>query len=127
MTMIGFARARLMLVKSGTGLHECMLMNVPAIMCYRVPPYLAWTLRHLMRFKMPYYGFPNLLAGRPVVPEMIQEDCTYLKLADLAGNLLFDERERADMLKAYEELRALVCRPEPLKRAAELVQQLLTR
>jgi lipid-A-disaccharide synthase len=121
------ARARLMIVKSGTGLHECMLAGVPAIMCYRVPNYLAWILRNLMRFNMPYYGFPNLLAGRPVVPELIQEDCTHLKIADMAGSLLFEEAERKSMLQAFAELRELVCRPQPLKRAALRVQELLLR
>lgn len=121
------ARARLMIVKSGTGLHECMLAGVPAIMCYRVPKYLAWLLRSVMHFSMPYYGFPNLLAGRPVVPELIQEDCTHLKIADMAGSLLFEETERAVMLQAFAELRQLVCRPQPLKRAALRVQELLLR
>lgn len=119
------ARARLMIVKSGTGLHECMLIGVPAIMCYRVPRYLAWLLRSVMHFNMPYYGFPNLLAGRPVVPELIQEDCTHLKIAELAGSLLFEETERQAMLQAFRELRDTVCRPHPLKRAALRIQELL--
>ncbi len=80
-----------------------------------------------MHFSMPYYGFPNLLAGRPVVPELIQEDCTHLKIADMAGSLLFEETERAVMLQAFAELRELVCRPQPLKRAALRVQELLSR
>ena len=118
-------RARLMLVKSGTGLHECMLLGVPAIMCYRVPGYLAWFSRHVLRFSMPYYGLPNLLAGRPVVPELIQEDCTHTKIAEHAGSLLFEKKERESMINAFAELRTLVCRPAPLRRAAELIQQLL--
>lgn len=118
-------RARLMVVKSGTALHECMLMDVPAIMCYRVPRYMAWIARHIMRFSMPYYGFPNLLAGRPVVPELIQEDCNHTRIAETTGSLLFEESERAVMRQGYSELREMVCRPEPMATAAGHLQDLL--
>jgi len=120
------ARARLMIVKSGTGLHECALIGVPAIMCYRVPRYVAWLTRHVLRFSMPYYGLPNLLAGRPIVPELIQEECTHLRIAELAGSLLFEEGERRAMLDGFSEVRRMLCRPAPLERAAELVQELLS-
>jgi lipid-A-disaccharide synthase len=119
------ARARLMVVKSGTALHECMLLDAPAIMCYRVPAYMAWVARHVLRFSMPYFGFPNLLAGKPVVPELIQEDCSHTRIAEVAGSLLFEEHERELMQAAYAEVRELVCRPEPLTQAAEKLQGLL--
>jgi len=119
------ARARLMIVKSGTGLHECMLLGVPCIMCYRVPGYLALLLRYVRRFSMPYYGFPNLLAGRAIVPELIQEECTPTRIAELAGSLLFEESERRVMLEAFAELREMLCKPEPLRHAAACLQALL--
>jgi lipid-A-disaccharide synthase len=121
------ARARVMLVKSGTGLHECVLMNVPAVMCYRVPRSLAWIAKYLMRFSMPYYGLPNLLLNQPVVPEMVQEDCIHTRIAEVAGSLLFEEGERRVMLDKYAEVRELLCRPQPLRTAAERIQELLPR
>jgi lipid-A-disaccharide synthase len=119
------ARARLMIVKSGTGIHECMLMNVPAIMCYRVTPFTAWFAQHIMRLNMPYFSLPNLLAGKPVVPELVQNECNHRRIVELASSLLYEERERAAMLEAYSELRDLVCKPAPLRRAAELLLGLL--
>lgn len=115
------ARARLMIAKSGTGVHECMLMNVPAIMCYRVAPFTAWLAKWVLRFKMPYYSLPNLLANRQVVPELVQQDCSHRRIAELAGTLLYEERERQAMLAAFADLRRTVCRPTPLRRAAELL------
>ncbi len=114
-----------MVVKSGTTLHECLLLDAPAIMCYRVHPAMAWIARHLMHFSMPYFGLPNLLAGRAVVPELIQEDCNHTRIAELAGSLLFEQTERAAMLEAYAQLRELMCRPEPLDQAAQQLQTLL--
>lgn len=119
------ARARLMIAKSGTGVHECLLMEVPAIMCYRVAPLSAWLAKWLLRFSMPYYSLPNLLANRPIVPELVQDECNHRRIVDLAGTLLYEQRERAAMLEAFSELRQAVCKPQPLRRAAELVLSLV--
>jgi lipid-A-disaccharide synthase len=115
------ARARLMIAKSGTGVHECMLMEVPAIMCYRVAAFSAWLARWLLRFAMPYYSLPNLLANRPILPELIQDECNHRRIAELAGTLLYEAGERRAMLDSFAELRQAVCKPAPLRRAAELV------
>jgi lipid-A-disaccharide synthase len=122
--------ADLMLAKSGTGLQECLLANVPAVMCYRVSRPVAWIARHIQRFSMPHYGFPNLLAGREVVPELTQEDCEELRIADVAGQLLFDGPKRQAMLAAYAELRPQLCPGlgdglTPLQRGAAELQRLL--
>lgn len=121
------ARARVMIVKSGTGLHECVILGVPALMCYRVPPALAWLLRHVLRFSMPHFAFPNLLAGRAVVPELLQEDCRAERIAELASSLMFEAGEREAMLAEFARLRSAICQPAPLTRAAEVVQGLLGR
>ncbi|MEZ5338253.1 MAG: hypothetical protein R3F46_08285 [bacterium] len=119
------ARSALMIVKSGTGLHECMILGIPAVMCYRVHPALAWVGRRLMRFSMPFYGFPNLLANRAVVPELIQEDCEHRKIVDVASSLLFEPGERESMLAEFDTLRGLVCKPDPLGTAARAIGELL--
>jgi lipid-A-disaccharide synthase len=119
------ARARLVIAKSGTGVHECMLMNVPAIMCYRVAPAAAWIARNVLRLGMPYYSLPNLLANKPVVPELIQDKCSYRRIVDLAGSLLYEERERQTMLRQFQEIRELICKPQPLRRASELLLGLI--
>ncbi|MCB1188692.1 hypothetical protein KDL29_16145 [bacterium] len=118
-------RSALMIVKSGTGLHECMILGIPAVMCYRVHPALAWIGRHLMKFSMPFYGFPNLLANRAVVPELIQEDCNHRKIVEVASSLLFEPGERETMLREFDALRELVCKPDPLGTAARAVNELL--
>jgi len=120
-------RARLMVAKCGTSVQECMLLGVPVITCYKVHPAMAWVAKHIMRFSMPYFSLPNLLAGKPVVPELIQEDCNHRRIVDIAGSLFYEERERQAMLDAFHELRSLVCRPNPLRRVAELVSELLRR
>jgi lipid-A-disaccharide synthase len=125
-------RADLMIVKSGTSLQECALAGVPALMCYRVPGPVAWIARHLQRFSMPYYGLPNLLAGREIVPELIQEECNELRIAAVAGELLFDDQRRSLQRAGLADVRRQIC-PDmgdglsPLQRGAQEVQRLLGR
>lgn len=123
-------RADLMIVKSGTSLQECVLAGAPALMCYRVPTLVAWIARHIQRFSMPYYGQPNLLAGREIVPELIQEGCNELRIAAVAGELLFDQQRRARMRAEFAAVRAQMCPSlgdglTPLQRGAVEVQKLL--
>ncbi|MDQ3024149.1 MAG: hypothetical protein M3R04_07190 [bacterium] len=124
-------RADLMLVKSGTGLQECVLANAPAVMCYRVPGAVAFIARHIQRFSMPFYGMPNLLAGHEVVPELIQEQCNELRIAEVGGELLFDPEKRRLMRAEFEQLRRLLCPGgdglTPLARGAVELQKLLGR
>jgi len=119
------ARAQLVVAKSGTSVHECMLIGVPVLMCYRVQAYVAWIAKYLLRFSMPFYALPNLLAGKAVIPELIQEECNHSRIAALVGTLLFEESERRVILDEFAKLRELVCKPNPLKRAAERLQELL--
>jgi lipid-A-disaccharide synthase len=79
---------------------------------------------------MPHYGMPNLLAGREVIPELIQEECNELRIAAVAGELLFDQEQRRRMRANYRELRHQIC-PDlgdgltPLERGAAELQRLL--
>lgn len=118
-------RSQLMLVKSGTGVHECMLMGIPVIMAYKVHPALAWLMRYMVRFSMPYYSLPNLLANAPVVPELVQEECNYRRIAEVGSSLMFETEESTAMLRSFAELRELVCRPSPLKRTCEIITEMI--
>ena len=120
------ALAAVMIVKSGTGLHQCVLMNTPAVMCYRVHGSVAALLR-LMRFSMPFYGLPNLIAGREVVPELIQEKCTEGNIAREVFRLTLDRPAIEKMRADFAELREKLCRSQPLQQIARAVQALLPR
>ncbi|HEY0419139.1 MAG TPA: lipid-A-disaccharide synthase, partial [Acetobacteraceae bacterium] len=74
-----YAAASAALTKSGTSTLELALAGVPMIVAYRVNPLTAAIARRLV--KVPYAALVNLLAGREVVPELIQ-DCTPERLAE---------------------------------------------
>lgn len=68
-----FAAAGAALTKSGTSTLELALAGVPMAVTYRVNPLTAFMARRLIR--VPYVAMVNLLAGRAIVPELLQENC----------------------------------------------------
>ena len=94
--------ARVGIVASGTATVEAALIGTPFVMVYRVAG-LTWTLgRHLV--KLPYYGMVNLVAGREVVPELIQDGFTPKNVEREIRLLLEDGEARLRMQKALAEV-----------------------
>ncbi|MFO1283348.1 MAG: lipid-A-disaccharide synthase [Burkholderiales bacterium] len=76
------------LVASGTATLEAALARCPHAVFYRVAPLTAAIVRR--KLLVPWVGLPNVLAGRYVVPELLQEDATAENLAQVALNLFDD-------------------------------------
>jgi lipid-A-disaccharide synthase len=84
-------------VASGTATLEAALARCPHVIFYRVSRLTARIVRRKLR--LPYVGLPNVLAGRFVVPELLQEDATAGNLAQAALNL-FDDTDVRHKLEA---------------------------
>jgi len=69
----------LLLLASGTITLEAMLLKKPMVVAYRTSWLTYQIIRRLIR--VPYAALPNLLAGRLLVPECLQYDCTPEKLS----------------------------------------------
>lgn len=80
------------LVASGTATLEAALLKTPMVIAYRMSPW-SWRLMRRMRYQ-PWVGLPNILAGRFVVPEFLQDDATAENLAQALGNLMLDATVR---------------------------------
>jgi lipid-A-disaccharide synthase len=82
---------------------EAALIGTPFVMVYRVAG-LKWALgRHLV--KLPHYGMVNLVAGREVVPELIQDRFTPQSVEAGVRVLLEDGAARQTMIAALAEVR----------------------
>jgi len=116
------ACAEIALAASGTVTVEAMLLGTPLVAFYRVNN-LSWMMgRHLV--KVPFFSMVNLIAGRSVVPELIQSDFTADRLASEALRLLQDEPARAQMRAELRQVaETLQGTQDPLETAAALVEQ----
>ena len=77
------------LLASGTATLEGMLLKKPMIVSYIVSPITAMIMRRLL--KQEFISLPNLLAGREVVPEILQEQATPQNLANAVNERIEDE------------------------------------
>jgi lipid-A-disaccharide synthase len=87
------AAADLVLTASGTATLEVALLERPMIIMYRASPVTYLAGRALIH--VPWLGMPNLIAGRAIVPELIQSDACAANIAREAEAILSDpDRER---------------------------------
>ena len=73
------AAADLVLAKSGTATLETMLLRRPMVVAYRLGALSAWLVRRMKT--SDFVALPNILAGRELVPELLQEDAQPARLA----------------------------------------------
>lgn len=118
--------AEIALAASGTVTIEAALLATPMVTFYRVSG-LSWMLgRRLVR--VPFLSMVNLVAGRAVVPELIQGDLTPDRLAAEAVRLLEDGGARAKMRNELSEVRAALSTPEhPMDRAVRVIERVLDK
>ncbi|AIR04624.1 MULTISPECIES: lipid-A-disaccharide synthase [Cedecea] len=76
------------LLASGTAALECMLAKCPMVVGYRMKPFTFWLAKRLV--KTDYVSLPNLLAGRELVKELLQNECEPIGLACALEPLLED-------------------------------------
>ncbi len=81
--------ADIVVVASGTATLEAALLKRPMVITYRMP-WLSWQILKRMNY-LPYVGLPNILAGRFVVPELLQNDANPDNLANTIMNILNDK------------------------------------
>jgi lipid-A-disaccharide synthase len=114
------------IVASGTATLETLLSRRPMVVAYRFAAITAFLLRTLRLVKVPYFSQPNLLIGRPFVPELLQEQVSGAALGEaLLGRLC----DREYLRQLDEEFRRVheTLRGGAADRAAEAILTLLRR
>ncbi|MET4384816.1 lipid-A-disaccharide synthase [Bradyrhizobium sp. F1.4.3] len=97
-----FRIARAALAKSGTVTLELALSGIPMVTAYRVNPIEAFILRRAVQVSSVILA--NLVIGREVIPEFLQEDCTPEKLAPALSEVLTDSPLRRQQVDAFAQL-----------------------
>ncbi len=115
--------ADVVLVASGTATLECALLKRPMVITYKMPALSYWIMNR-KRYQ-PYVGLPNILAGRFVVPEILQHDATPERLAEALLNLFDNPHNQQQVLRVFNRLHERL-RQNTAEKAAQAVLPFLT-
>ena len=96
--------ADVVLLASGTAALEAMLAKRPMVVGYRIAPLTHALVKGLRMLKTNLYALPNVLAGKMLVPELMQHDCTPEKLAGAVIALFRDKRQRDELIHKFERM-----------------------
>lgn len=122
-TYEALAAADASIVSSGTATVEAALLDAPMVVVYRVTPLTALLAKPLVRTQ--YFGMVNLIAGRQVVPELIQKDFTPERVSSEILRLLNSPSDREAMRRDLAEVRARLGPAGAAERAADAIANLL--
>ncbi len=110
------------LVASGTATLEAALVGRPMVITYKISPW-SWRIMRHMGYQ-PWIGLPNILAGRFVVPEFLQDDATPENLAQAVGNLLADQKTQMAIQRVFADIHIQLRQNTAQKAAAAILPYL---
>ena len=110
--------ADLAIATSGTVTLEAALCGLGCPILYKSSPVSFWIAKHVV--EIPHIGLPNIVAGRLIEPELLQDECKPEKIAAMVLELLETERYR-QLQQDLHEVREKLGKPGAVKRVAELV------
>ncbi|PHV13119.1 lipid-A-disaccharide synthase [Chitinimonas sp. BJB300] len=116
--------ADVILVASGTATLEAMLAKRPMVITYKLSDTTYRMVRKKMR--LPYVGLPNVIAGRFVVPELLQHEATPENLAQVLGNYVESKKLGAALTELFTHQHESL-RQDAAERAADAVVAYLRR
>jgi len=123
------AHSRAGIIASGTATVEAAIMGMPFVMVYRVSP-LTYLLGR-PRVKVQDFAMVNLIAGRGVVPELVQQHFTAERVVAKLREILPESTARAQMIEGLMEVRSQLRGPDhgrvrAADAAADAILQLLS-
>ena len=107
-------------VASGTATLEASLMRCPTILVYRTSRVSYWLLRVLLR-RLQHVGLANIVSGRTVMPELLQDNLNPRRLADGLAAYLTQPAIRAQALADLDAVNALLGKGGAAAAAARLI------
>ena len=117
------AHAKAALVTSGTATLETALFGVPQVVCYKTSA-ISYAIAKMV-IKVPYISLVNLIADKPVVVELIQDNFTPKKIVHELKEILFDKPSIQKQKEGYALVRKNIGSYRTAERAAELMVQYL--
>jgi lipid-A-disaccharide synthase len=115
--------SELLIMASGTATLEGAILRKPMVIIYKVSLLSYWIGRLLV--KVDHIGLVNVVAGKEIAPELIQNDANPKRIAEESLRILKDEKLRQSMIESMERVRTRLGEPGAAQRAARIVYSLL--
>lgn len=116
--------ANVVIVASGTATLEAALFKKPMVITYKMPT-ISWKMMKRLQLQK-FVGLPNILAGKFVVPELLQQEATPNNLAMAAINLLTDTKYLAEIQTEFTKIHQAL-QQNTAEKAADVVISYLKR
>ncbi|WP_277301939.1 lipid-A-disaccharide synthase [Veillonella caviae] len=110
------------LAASGTATLETAMMELPTILLYKVSP-ITYGIGKMV-VNLSHVGLPNIIAGKEVIPELLQSDVSADNIVEHMLPLLDDLKENEHMRQELRTVRDKLGEPGAVKRVAELIYSL---
>lgn len=112
-------------IASGTATLEASIVGNPFVLVYRVNPVTFFIGRKLV--KVSYLGLPNIIAGRQVVPELLQDDCSATNIANTALRYLLDPGLYISTRQELAQVRRMLGQEGAVDRIAMEIDRFMSR
>jgi lipid-A-disaccharide synthase len=115
--------ADVVIVASGTATLETAILGKPMVIVYKVSPVSYWVGKAMV--KVDWIGLANIVAGKKVVPELLQQEARGERIAEEALRILDEEVYRREMVLALEEVRKKLGTPGAAGRVARMALEMI--
>lgn len=112
------ASAKAAVVASGTATLETALLGTPMVVIYKISP-LSYAVGKRV-IKVDHISLVNLIVGREVIPELIQQDANPVMIAARLRELINNAQLREEMQASFARLRGMLGNPGASRRTAEI-------
>jgi lipid-A-disaccharide synthase len=109
-------------IASGTAALQAAFLGTPMVIVYKLSPFTYFVGKALVKVK--YISLVNILAGKGIVPELLQHQASAGKIMEEMMRTLYDGEYRTRMISAFEELRKPFLGKHPSQRVAEMIAEI---
>ncbi len=110
------------LIASGTATLEASIIGNPFALVYKVSPLTFAIGKRLV--SIDFLGLPNIIAGKEVIKEFLQEDCNSITLANYCADVLMDKNKQEEIKQNLRKVREKLGEKGALDRAADLIRNI---
>ncbi|HXX81129.1 MAG TPA: lipid-A-disaccharide synthase, partial [Thermodesulfovibrionales bacterium] len=113
------ASSDMAVIASGTATLQSALLGTPLVVVYRVSPLTYFIGKSVL--DVTHISLVNIIAGKEVIPELIQHAATAKNIMEQSRRILYDERYRDSMISSFRTIRKLFSGRKPSRRVGEII------